>query len=72
MAELQKLGVRPQLHGAQPLTRELCERSAVIYCMTEEQRQAVIAIAPAAIARRTLATAWLGEPALSYTTIFSR
>ncbi len=52
VAALQKLGVRPRLHGAQPLTRELCERSAAIYCMTEEQRQAVISIAPA-VAERT-------------------
>jgi protein-tyrosine-phosphatase len=52
VAALQKLGVRPQLHGAQPLTRELCERSAAIYCMTEEQRQAVVSIAPA-VAEKT-------------------
>ncbi len=49
---LKEFGVRAHLHGSQQLTKEMCERSVAIYCMTEEQRRAVIAIAPAA-ARRT-------------------
>ena len=51
-AALRELGVRAHPHGAQPLTRELCERAAVIYCMTDEQRRAVLALAPG-VARRT-------------------
>jgi protein-tyrosine-phosphatase len=50
-AALRELGVRVHPHGAQPLTRELCKRAAVIFCMTDEQRRAVIAIAPGAAAR---------------------
>jgi protein-tyrosine-phosphatase len=50
-AALRELGIEPHPHGSQALTRELCERASTIYCMTEEQRQAVIALAPDAAAR---------------------
>jgi protein-tyrosine-phosphatase len=46
VAALRELGAGVHAHGSQSLTRELCERSAVIFCMTEEQRQAVVALAP--------------------------
>jgi protein-tyrosine-phosphatase len=52
VAALRQLRVRAHPHGSQPLTRELCERSAIIFCMTGEQREAVIEIAPA-VADRT-------------------
>jgi protein-tyrosine-phosphatase len=48
---LRELGVTSHPHGSQPLTAELCERAAAIFCMTEEQRDAVLALAPAAAAR---------------------
>jgi protein-tyrosine-phosphatase len=50
-AALRRLAVRAHPHGSQPLTRDLCERSAIIFCMTEDQRAAVIALAPAVAAR---------------------
>lgn len=52
IAALRELGVAFYPHGAQPLTPELCERSAIIFCMTSEQRDAVISIAPS-VADRT-------------------
>jgi protein-tyrosine-phosphatase len=48
---LRELGVRSHPHGSQPLSREVCERAAVIYCMTAGQREAVLAIAPDAAHR---------------------
>ncbi|MDX6582616.1 MAG: hypothetical protein QOI10_1800 [Solirubrobacterales bacterium] len=48
---LRRLGARAHPHGSQPLTRELCERASAIFCMTEEQREVVLALAPAAAAR---------------------
>ena len=50
-AALRAVGLIPHPHGSQPLTRELCERATVIFCMTDEQRQAVLALAPGAAAR---------------------
>ena len=47
-----ELGLALDLHGAEPVTRELCERADVIYCMTEKQLQAVLRIAPG-VADRT-------------------
>ncbi len=41
-----ELDLSLDLHSAQPLTRELCEAADYIYCMTDEQRNAVLAIAP--------------------------
>lgn len=65
VAALDELGVRPHPHGSQELTPQLCEQAAVIYCMTEEQREAVIAICPAATQRtfRLDPRADLPEPA---------
>ena len=51
VAALAELGVAVHPHGSQPLTRDLCERSSLIFCMTDEQREAVIAIAPSVAAR---------------------
>jgi protein-tyrosine-phosphatase len=45
-AALEELGIQVQPHGSQPLTRDLCERATSIFCMTDEQRQAVLEIAP--------------------------
>jgi protein-tyrosine-phosphatase len=63
-AALRKLGIRIHPHGSQPLTRELCERATAIFCMTGEQREAILAIAPAAAARifRLDPAADLAEP----------
>ena len=46
-----ELGLALDLHGAEPLTRELCERADVIYCMTEEQLQSVLELAPGVAGR---------------------
>jgi protein-tyrosine-phosphatase len=43
---LAELGVRSHPHASQELTPELCEQADAIFCMTEEQREAVIAISP--------------------------
>jgi protein-tyrosine-phosphatase len=51
VASLAELGIKPHPHGSQELTPELCEQAAVIYCMTEEQRRAVLEIAPSAAGR---------------------
>ncbi len=51
-AAARDLGLSLDLHAAEPLTRELCESAAYIYCMTGEQRAAVLAIAPS-VAERT-------------------
>ncbi len=50
-AALRGMGVEIHPHGSQPLTRELCERATAIFCMTEEQREAVLALAPGAASR---------------------
>jgi protein-tyrosine-phosphatase len=47
-AALRGLGVHPHPHGSQPLTRDLCERATTIVCMTDAQREGVLAIAPEA------------------------
>jgi protein-tyrosine-phosphatase len=61
---LGKLGIHSHPHGSQPLTRELCERATAIFCMTGEQRESILALAPAAAARtfRLDAAADLAEP----------
>ncbi len=48
---LRELGVPAGRHRARPLTPELIERAAAIYCMTRDQREAVIALAPGAAAK---------------------
>jgi protein-tyrosine-phosphatase len=48
---LRELGVPAGRHRARPLTAELIERAAAIYCMTRGQREAVIALAPGAAAK---------------------
>lgn len=64
VAALEILGVQIHPHGSQRLTRELCESAAAIYCMTAEQRAAVVALAPAAAERtfRLDPAADLAEP----------
>ena len=52
-AALRRLGIRAHPHGSQPLSRALCERATAIFCMTDEQREAIIALAPE-VASRTL------------------
>jgi protein-tyrosine-phosphatase len=46
VAALAELGIRPHPHGSQALTADLCEQASVIYCMTEEQRRAILELAP--------------------------
>jgi protein-tyrosine-phosphatase len=48
---LQRLEVAPGEHRARPLTPELCAESTAVFCMTEAQRTAVVALAPAATER---------------------
>jgi protein-tyrosine phosphatase len=48
---LRQLGVPAFLHVAQQLTAEMVEQAEVIFCMTENQRQAIIDRVPAAAAR---------------------
>jgi protein-tyrosine-phosphatase len=48
---LRQLGVPAFLHVAQQLTAEMVEQAGVIFCMTENQRQAIIDRVPAAAAR---------------------
>jgi protein-tyrosine-phosphatase len=45
---LRSLEVEPGRHRARPLTPGLVERAEAIYCMTAEQRQAVLRLLPAA------------------------
>ena len=52
-AALRALGIPAHPHGSQPLSRELCERATAIFCMTTEQREAILALAPG-VASRTL------------------
>jgi protein-tyrosine-phosphatase len=47
-AALRELGVAVNGHQAQSLTRELCQQSEAIYCMTTAQRDAVLDLAPEA------------------------
>jgi protein-tyrosine-phosphatase len=63
-AALRNLGITSHPHGSQPLTRELCERATAIFCMTDEQRETVLTLAPAAEARtfRLDSGADLAEP----------
>jgi protein-tyrosine-phosphatase len=46
VAALGVLRVPPHAHASRTLTGRLCTDSAVIYCMTDEQRDAVLALAP--------------------------
>ena len=48
---LRALGVPAGRHRARPLTSELVERAEAIYCMTRGQREAVLALVPAAAAK---------------------
>jgi protein-tyrosine-phosphatase len=48
---LRQLGVPAFLHVAQQLTAEMVEQAGVIFCMTENQRQAIIDRVPEAAAR---------------------
>jgi protein-tyrosine-phosphatase len=48
VAALAELGITPHPHGSQELTAALCEQASAIYCMTGEQRQAVLKLAPGA------------------------
>jgi protein-tyrosine-phosphatase len=50
-AALEELGVHVHPHGSQQLTRELCARASLIFCMTSGQRDAVLALAPEAAAK---------------------
>ena len=51
VAALAELGIRPHPHGSQQLTAELCQQADVIYCMTDEQREAILELAPSAEAK---------------------
>jgi protein-tyrosine-phosphatase len=48
---LRALGVPAGRHRARPLTAALVERAEAVYCMTRGQREAVIAMVPAAAAK---------------------
>lgn len=49
---LRELGiVMPDGHASRPLTREMCADTEAVYCMTEAQRDAVVALAPDAAER---------------------
>lgn len=48
---LAEIGVAVQPHTSQPLTVKLTEQAAAIYCMTEDQRRAVIELDPAAASK---------------------
>jgi protein-tyrosine-phosphatase len=43
---LRRLGVADAGHRARPLTPELCAQSTAVFCMTQAQRDAVVALAP--------------------------
>lgn len=63
-AVLREAGVVAHRHRSRALTVELCRRAEVIYCMTAEQRAAVLALAPEVAARtRCLADCDIPEPA---------
>jgi protein-tyrosine-phosphatase len=51
VAALAELGIRPHPHGSQELTADLCGLADVIYCMTDEQRRAILELDPAAEAK---------------------
>lgn len=48
---LARLGLAAPPHRTRPLDRELARRARAIFCMTEEQRLAVVALAPEAAAK---------------------
>lgn len=49
---LRELGVPvPRGHQSTPLTPQLCDRSVAVYCMTRDQRDTVVAMAPDAANR---------------------
>jgi protein-tyrosine-phosphatase len=51
-AALRELGVDPPPdHTARPLTPAMCVDAEVVYCMTREQRESVVTLAPGAAAR---------------------
>jgi protein-tyrosine-phosphatase len=43
---LHRLGVAEVTHRARPLTPQLCAESTAVFCMTQAQRDAVVALAP--------------------------
>jgi protein-tyrosine-phosphatase len=45
---LRRLGVPVHPHRSRQLTEQMCQESAAVYCMTREQRAAVIELAPQA------------------------
>ena len=51
VAALGELGIRPHPHGSQKLSADLCREAVVIYCMTAEQRAAILGLAPFAAAK---------------------
>jgi protein-tyrosine-phosphatase len=48
---LRLVAVPTATHAARPLTRKMCERSVAVFCMTLEQRDAVLALTPKAAGR---------------------
>ncbi len=48
MVALREIGVRPGRHRAGAVTPEMIERAEAVFCMTGRQREAVIALVPAA------------------------
>jgi protein-tyrosine-phosphatase len=48
---LAEIGVAVQAHTSRPLTVELTKQAEVIYCMTEDQRLAVIDLDPSAVGK---------------------
>jgi protein-tyrosine-phosphatase len=61
---LRRLEVLPDTHRSRALTAEMCLNSTAVYCMTRAQRDAVVALAPAAAKHTYLldATADVAEP----------
>jgi protein-tyrosine-phosphatase len=48
---LHRLGVTPHRHRSRQLTAEMCRKSFAVFCMTQEQRAAIVALAPDAASR---------------------
>lgn len=48
---LREIGVPSPRHRGRPVTAEMIERAEAVFCMTESQRQAVIALVPEAAAK---------------------
>lgn len=48
---LRQLGVRPHRHRSRQLTAAMCGNSTAVFCMTREQRAAIVALAPEAAGR---------------------